>query len=79
MAGGALVIKVANIKTIIKDVYARTREMSPLPQIGEEHIVGFSQYEGYPLYFEMWLFIIFLLILIILSFLLFTYFKHRNK
>lgn len=79
MAGGALVVKVANIKTIIKGFLVRAREMSPLPQIGEEHIVGFAQYEGYPLYFEMWLFIIFLLILIILSFLLFTYFKHRNK
>ena len=41
------------------------RKMFPLPEINQEKIVGYSQYYGYPLYFETILFFTFLLLPIV--------------
>ncbi|GEM_PF-3603007 len=79
MIGGVLGVKIFNVKAIVKEGIIQVRNMFPLPRIENEHIVGFAQYEGYPLYFETWLFILFLLTPIALSFLLFVYLKYRKK
>ena len=41
------------------------RKMFPLPEINQEKIVGYSQYYGYPLYFDTILFFTFLLLPIV--------------
>lgn len=79
MIAGVVGVKIFNVKAIVKDAIIQTRNMFPPPRIGSEHIIGFAQYEGYPLYFEMWLFILFLLIPIALSLLLFVYSRYRKK
>ena len=79
MIVGGFAIKIFNVKAIVKDTIIQARNMFPPPSIGSEHIVGFAQYEGYPLYFEMWLFILFLLTPITLSILLFIYSRYRKK
>ncbi len=76
---GIFALYAFNVKTIVKDIILQARNMFPLPQIGSEHIIGYVQYEGYPLYFEMWLFILFLLIPIALSLLVFVCAKYRKK
>ena len=79
MIVGGFAIKIFNVKAIVKDTIIQARNMFPPPSIGSEHIVGFAQYEGYPLYFEMLLFILFLLTPITLSILLFIYSRYRKK
>ena len=79
MIGGTLAVYAFNVKAIVKGAIIQARNTFPLPRIGSEGIVGYVQYEGYPLYFEMWLFILFLLIPIALSLLLFVYLKYRKK
>jgi len=76
---GALASRHFNLHINLKDKFNLFKNLFPIPQIGSQHIVGFAQYNGYPLYFEMWLFILFLLVPIIISLLIFIYAKSRNQ
>lgn len=57
--------------------FKKISALFPIPMIGNDKLVGFPQYYGYPLYFDtqFFFFIIFLPILI----LLFFYFWERRK
>lgn len=57
--------------------FKKIRALFPIPMIGEDKLVGFLQYYGYPLYFDTIFF--FLIIFLPVTVLLFFYFWEKRK
>ena len=57
--------------------FKKIRAIFPIPMINDDRLVGFSQYFGYPLYFDT-LFFFFLVLVPIITFMIF-YELNRKK
>lgn len=72
---GILLSSVLNAFLLIN--FKRIRSLFPPPEIGEEKLVGFAQYYGYPFYFDT-IFSFFLILIPILTF-IFLYKLNKRK
>lgn len=59
--------------------FRKIRYLFPIPEIGDSKIVGFSQYFGYPFYFDTFIFFVILLSILFFVILAHNLVKYFNR